>query len=76
MSDDDLGLESVSFPFDRYLTVLGLLKTHYGVEHGEEIYDLLRRSAQTVADEAEVPCSPGIIFNADGGEFVALEVEP
>ena len=47
--EDDIGLESVSFPYDRYLTVLGLLKTHYGVEHGEEIYELLRRSAQTAA---------------------------
>jgi hypothetical protein len=73
MSDEDIGLESASFPFDKYLTVLGLLKTHYGVEHGEEIYELLKRSAQNAAEETGVPCSPGIIFDDDGGEFVGLE---
>jgi hypothetical protein len=75
MDDDDLGLESVSFPFDGYLTVLGLLKTHYGAEHGEEIYELLRRSAQAAALEAEVPCSPAIVFNDDGGDFVGIEIQ-
>lgn len=71
--DDDLGLESVSFPFDKYLTVLGLLKTHYGAEHGEEIYELLKRSARATAGEAGIPCVPGIVFDDDGGNFVGIE---
>jgi hypothetical protein len=72
VSDDDLGLESVSFPFDDYLTILGLLKTHYGAEHGEEIYELLSRTAQRAAVKGTVP---GALFNDDGGEFVGLEVD-
>jgi hypothetical protein len=71
----DDGMESVSFPYDAYLTVLGLLKTHYGLEHGEEIYDLLRRTAVQAAEAADVPCSAGIIFGDEGGEFVGLEIE-
>lgn len=69
--DDDL--QSVSFPFDKYLTVKGLLCTHYGLEHGDEIYELLKRSANEIADMTN--SAPGIIFNDDGGEFVGLEIE-
>lgn len=67
--DDDIGLESVSFPFDPYLNVRGLLRTHYGLEHGTEIYDLLKRTAEQVAEDM----SPGIVFDEDGGEFVGVE---
>lgn len=67
--DEDLGFESVSFPFDRYLTVLGLLKTHYGAEHGEEIYELLRRTAT----ESSGGHIPGIVFDDGGGSFVGIE---
>lgn len=63
-------LESISFPFDKYLTVKGLLCTHYGLEHGEEIYELLKRSAE----QATTKGHPGIVFNDDGGEFVGLEL--
>lgn len=65
-------LESVSFPFDSYLTVKGLLCTHYGLEHGDEIYELLKRSASEIADATKG--KPGIVFNDDGGEFVGLEL--
>jgi len=63
-------LESVSFPYDPYLTVRGLLQTHYGLEHGEEIYELLSRTAQGAAVGGS---TPGILFDEDGGEFVGLE---
>lgn len=69
--------ESISFPFDRYLTVRGVLCTHYGLEHGAEIYDLLLRSAKEAAEEAEIaigqPAVPGILFDDEGGEFVGIE---
>jgi hypothetical protein len=67
-------LESESLPFDKYMTVLGLLKSHYGIEHGMEIYELLKRTAEETADSIEIPTQPGILFNDDGGEFVGLEV--
>jgi hypothetical protein len=74
MMDD---LESISFPYDRYLTVRGLLQTHYGLEHGDEIYELLLRSATEAAHEAEEATGenavPGILFSEDGGEFVGIE---
>ena len=69
--------ESVSFPYDKYLTVRGVLCTHYGLEHGAEIYDLLLRSAEEAAKEAESATGqsamPGILFEEDGGEFVGIE---
>jgi len=71
--NDDLNLESESLPFDKYMTVLGLLKTHYGLEHGEEIYELLKRTAQETVESTDVPAQPGILFNDEGGEFVGLE---
>lgn len=67
--------ESVSFPYDPYLTVKGLLKTHYGLEHGEEIYELLRRTARGAADSTERDVRPGIVFNEEGGEFVGISYE-
>jgi hypothetical protein len=74
MIDD---LESISFPYDRYLTVRGLLQTHYGLEHGDEIYELLLRSASDAAQLAEEStgerAAPGILFEEDGGEFVGIE---
>lgn len=63
---------SESFPFDNYLTVKGLLKTHYGLEHGEEIYDLLLRTAQRAVKKGQIP---GIVFDNDGGEFVSVELD-
>jgi len=68
-------LESVSFPYDEYLTVRGLLQTHYGLEHGDEIYELLRRTAQRAAKNVGRGAKPGLIFNDDGGEFVGLADE-
>ena len=67
--DDDMVMQSESFAFDPYLTVLGLLKTHYGLEHGREIYDLLFRTALAAADDLD----PAILFDASGGEFVGIE---
>lgn len=75
MEEDDLGLESESFPFDNYLNVRGLLRTHYGLEHGDEVYELLRRTATKAAEQAGGGFLPGIIFDEDGGEFVGVEVE-
>ena len=69
VDDEDLGFESASLPFDRYLTVRGLLRTHYGAEHGEEIYELLRRTAL----ESSGGYSPGILFDEGGGSFVGIE---
>lgn len=63
---------SESFPFDPYLTVKGLLQTHYGLEHGEEIYELLIRTASGAAGDGQ---TPGIVFDEDGGEFVGVELE-
>jgi hypothetical protein len=71
--NDDLNLESISFPFDKYLTVLGLLKSHYGIEHGMEIYELLKRTAEETADSIDNKTKPAILFNDDGGEFVGVE---
>ncbi len=62
--------QSESFPFDVYLTVRGLLSTHYGLEHGGEIYDLLLRTAKLSSVEG---FKPGILFTDEGGEFVGLE---
>lgn len=74
MEDD---FESVSFPYDKYLTVRGVLCTHYGLEHGAEIYELLLGSAKEASEEAEIatgqPAMPGILFEEDGGEFVGIE---
>jgi hypothetical protein len=79
--DDDNELEfegsSQSFEYDQYLTVRGLLCTHFGKEHGEEIYELLLQTAQEAsAAVIGVPTKPGILFDADGGEFVGFETEP
>ena len=71
--NDEFNLESTSLPFDKYLTVLGLLKTHYGLEHGEEIYELLKRTAEEISESTEMSTQPGILFNNDGGEFVGVE---
>ena len=76
--DDDNELEfegsSNSFEYDQYLTVHGLLCTHFGKEHGDEIYDLLKRTAQETADSIHsTPTQPGILFNDDGGEFIGFE---
>ena len=68
-------MQSESLPFDGYLTVLGLLQTHYGLEHGEEIYELLRRTAQGAADSTGLEVEPGLVFNQDGGEFVGMSDE-
>ena len=74
--DNELEFEgsSNSFEYDQYMTVRGLLCTHFGKEHGEEIYELLSRTAQEAANNIETALtSPGILFNADGGEFVGFE---
>jgi hypothetical protein len=74
--DDELEFEgsSNSFEYDQYLTVRGLLCTHFGKEHGDEIYELLMRTAQETADSIHsAPTKPGILFNKDGGEFIGFE---
>lgn len=74
--DNELEFEgsSNSYEYDQYLTVRGLLCTHFGKEHGDEIYELLYRTAQATADEIHsAPAKPGILFNDDGGEFVGFE---
>jgi hypothetical protein len=65
-------LESESYPYDEYMTVRGLLQTHYGLEHGDEIYELLKRTAQGAADSTGRVAQPGLVFNDEGGEFVGL----
>ncbi|NBT58223.1 hypothetical protein EBT16_05515 [bacterium] len=69
------GLESVSFPYDAYLTVRGLLQTHYGLEHGDEIYELLKRTAQGAAESTGRVAQPGLVFSEEGGEFVGMTDE-
>lgn len=64
-------LESQPRPYDPYLTVRGLLQTHYGLEHGGEIYELLLYTARNAAGDAE----PGIIFDDEGGLFAGVERE-
>lgn len=74
--DEELEFEgsSNSYEYDQYLTVRGLLCTHFGKEHGDEIYALLRRTAEATAAEIHsAPTTPGILFNDDGGEFVGFE---
>lgn len=78
--DDDSELEfegsSQSSEYDQYLTVRGLLCTHFGKEHGDEIYELLRRTAEEAsAGILDLPTQPGILFDADGGEFVGFEAD-
>lgn len=71
--DDDLGAnESNSEPYDTYMTVRGLLCTHFGVEHGDEIYELLLRTARASAESIEANTVPGILFSEEGGEFVGF----
>jgi|SanBayMetagenome_1026888.scaffolds.fasta_scaffold312392_1 hypothetical protein len=67
--------QSESLPYDRYLNVKGLLQTHYGLEHGQEIYELLERTANDAAGDITGEVFPGIIFNEEGGEFVGLDVQ-
>ena len=59
--------------YDVYMTVRGLLHTHFGVEHGDEIYSLLVRTAEESAENIDAPTVPGILFTPDGGEFVGFE---
>lgn len=63
-------------PYEAYLTVRGLLCVRFGKEHGDEIYALLRRAAQSAADDIPAKTTPGIIFNDEGGEFVGFEGNP
>jgi len=67
---DEFEPQADSREYDVYLNVRGLLQTHFGAEHGEEIYDLLERTASKVADPE---MAHGILFDDDGGEFVSLE---
>jgi hypothetical protein len=74
--DDELEFEgsSDSREYDEYMTVRGLLSTHFGKEHGDEIYELLLRTAQKTADNIHsTPTEPGILFTDEGGEFVGFE---
>lgn len=60
-------------PYEAYLSVRGLLCVRFGKEHGDEIYSLLYKAAENSAAEIDAPIVPGIIFNAEGGEFVGFE---
>lgn len=72
--DDELNRsQSESQPYDVYMTVRGLLCTHFGAEHGDEIYSLLVRTAEESAENIDAPTVPGILFTPDGGEFVGFE---
>jgi hypothetical protein len=66
---DEFDPRAESKDYDIYLNVRGLLKTHFGAEHGDEIYELLKRTAENATDPG---MSHGIIFDEDGGEFVSL----
>lgn len=63
-------------PYEAYLTVRGLLCVRFGKEHGDEIYNLLRRAANSAAEDIPAKTTPGIIFNDEGGEFVGFEGNP
>jgi hypothetical protein len=66
-SDDNFDDEEQ--PYDEYLTVKGFLETHYG-DIGKKIYRALEnRAAKAASEMGELP---GIVFNADGGEFVTF----
>lgn len=60
-------------PYEAYLSVRGLLCVRFGKEHGDEIYALLLRAAQSAAEDIPANTTPGIIFNDEGGEFVGFE---
>lgn len=68
---DDFEPQADSRGYDVYLNVRGLLRTHFGVEHGDEIYELLERTSKKASDPG---MKHGIIFDDEGGEFVSLEV--
>lgn len=68
---DEFESQADSRGYDVYLTVRGLLRTHFGVEHGNEIYELLEHTARKMSDPE---MKHGIIFDDEGGEFVSLEV--
>lgn len=68
---DDFEPRAESKDYDIYLNVRGLLRTHFGVEHGDEIYELLERTARNMSDP---DMKHGIVFDDDGGEFVSLDV--
>jgi hypothetical protein len=70
-SDDNFDDEEQ--PYDEYLTVKGFLETHYG-DTGKKIYQALERRATKSAND--IGGLPGIVFNADGGEFVSFSEEP
>lgn len=72
--DDEFGQnQSESEPYDTYMTVRGLLATHFGTEHGDEIYELLLRTAKASTDNIDAETVPGILFTDEGGEFVGFE---
>lgn len=68
---DEFDPQADSRDYDVYLNVRGLLQTHFGVEHGGEIYELLERTARKIAEPG---MQPAIVFDDEGGEFVSLEV--
>lgn len=68
---DEFETQADSRDYDVYLTVRGLFRTHFGVEHGNEIYELLERTSKKMSDSN---MKHGIIFDDEGGEFVSLDV--
>ena len=68
---DEFETQADSREYDVYLNVRGLLRTHFGVEHGNEIYELLERTSKKNAGSHE---NHGIIFDDEGGEFVSFDL--
>jgi hypothetical protein len=50
---DEFEPSADSREYDIYLNVRGLLCTHFGKEHGDEIYELLERTARKIADPTQ-----------------------
>lgn len=66
--------EEEELPYDEYLTVKAFLEMHFGKDTGAAVYRQLTRMAEKAA--GDVGGLPGLIFNADGGEFVSFSADP
>lgn len=73
-SDYNSEFDGESQPYDDYLTVKAFLELHFGKNTGREIYKQLERQARK--SSAETGGLPGLIFNAEGGEFVSFSEDP
>lgn len=64
--------DNVEEGYEEYLTVEALLCIKFGDKRGAAIYKLLKKYATRAADAAGDGGEPGLLFNADGGEFVSF----